>query len=49
MPGRGLEPPQIALHAPKACASTNFATPAMKELKTQKSKRILKTIIDFDF
>ena len=28
MPGRGLEPPQIALLVPKTNASTNFATRA---------------------
>ncbi len=29
VPGRGLEPPWIAPRAPKARASTNFATPAI--------------------
>ena len=28
VPGRGLEPPQITLRAPKARAATNYATPA---------------------
>ena len=32
VPGRGLEPPRLAVPAPKAGASTNFATPAMCSL-----------------
>ena len=35
--GRGLEPPRITPRAPKARASTNFATPASK-LKVQSQK-----------
>lgn len=29
VPGRGIEPPLLAEHGPKPCASTNFATPAL--------------------
>ncbi len=32
--GVGLEPTRIAPHAPKACAYTNFATPAAPPLPT---------------
>jgi hypothetical protein len=30
VPGRGLEPPHLAVHAPKACASANSAIPAIQ-------------------
>ena len=47
VPGRGLEPPRITPRAPKARASTNFATPASTENVTYVGLLYLTTIHDF--
>ena len=57
VPGRGIEPPWIAPHAPKACASTNFATRAILLITSNffysdkiyhKNKKYQKIILTFN-
>lgn len=46
VPRTGLEPARVAPHAPQACASTSFATPAIKRIISKiTGKNVAKYII----